>query len=629
MVALSWERFKEEFDNRFFPDSVKQQKAQEFASLTQGSLTVEQYAAKFMALGRFAPHLISTQKMQAQKFQAGLLPRIQSQVACLRIENYQELVNVVAIAEAEQKELAIQNLTDRKRAMPFAASSSAEKRRSFSSPEKGKGIMTGGQKPSFYSPCSKCSKRHPGKCHKGYGVCYRCGKPEHMIRDCPNTMQGSGAGDRKPRPHIPARVYAVTPGRVNLFRFSACALFDSGALQSFVSAAFARICSLQTELLPRRIVVLIPDGNTVSCTCLVKDCPLELEGRTLKANLLVFGQMEFNLILGMDWLFKHYAKIDCQKREVVFEPPTEDRMSYAGTSVKATPPLISALQARKCIDDGASAFLLITVEETTKTIGIQGIPVVEDFPEVFVDELPGLPPDREVEFQIELEPATTPTHKAPYHMAPTELKELKLQLEELLEKGFIRPSSSPWGAPVIDDLLDQLQGAAVFSKIDLRSRYHQLKVKDQDVLKTAFRTSDASKAGLRCVLMQEGKVVAYTSRQLKDHEQNYPTHDLELAAVVCALKIWRHYLYGKKYEVFTDHKNLKYLFEQKNLNMRQRRWLELISDYQCDIKYRPGKANVVADALSRKSRQEASSVPSSEVNSLLCSMRKLLIRDRS
>ncbi|XP_042991198.1 uncharacterized protein LOC122318093 [Carya illinoinensis] len=238
-------------------------------------------------------------------------------------------------------------MTDRKRAMPFTTSGSAEKKRPFSSPEKGKGIMIGGQKPSFYSPCPKCGKLHSGECYRGYGVCYRCGKPGHMIRDCPNTKQGSGTGDRKPRPHIPARVYAVTPGSVNLLRFLACALFDSGASQSFVSAAFARICSLQTELLPRRVVVLIPDGNTVSCTRLVKDCPLELEGRTLKANLLVFGQMEFDLILGMDWLFKHYAKIDCRKREVVFEPPTEDRMSYAGTLVKATPTLISALQRRQ------------------------------------------------------------------------------------------------------------------------------------------------------------------------------------------------------------------------------------------------------------------------------------------
>ncbi|XP_042983242.1 uncharacterized protein LOC122312647 [Carya illinoinensis] len=217
------------------------------------------------------------------------------------------------IAEADQRDLAIQNITDRKKAIPFAASGNAEKKRSFSSQEKGKRIMTGRQKPSFYSPCPKCGKRHLGECHKGYRVCYRCGKPGHMIRDCPNAMQGSGAGDHKPRPHIPTHVYAVTLGSVNLLRFSACALFNSGASQSFVSAAFARICSLQTELLPQWVVVLIPDQNTVSCTRLIKDYLLELEGRTLKANLLVFGQMEFNLILGMDWLFKHYAKIDCRK----------------------------------------------------------------------------------------------------------------------------------------------------------------------------------------------------------------------------------------------------------------------------------------------------------------------------
>ena len=112
--------------------------------------------------------------------------------------------------------------------------------------------------------------------------------------------------------------------------------------------------------------------------------------------------------------------------------------------------------------------------------------------------------------------------------------------------------------------------------------------------------SDASRIGLGCVLMQDGKVVAYASRQLKPHEQNYPTHDLELAAVVFALKIWRHYLYGEKCRIFTDHKNLKYLLTQKDLNLRQRRWLELLKDYDCIIDYHPGKANVVADALSRK-----------------------------
>jgi hypothetical protein len=402
-----------------------------------------------------------------------------------------------------------------------------------------------------------------------------------------------------------------------------------------------------------------------------------------------------------------------------------------------------------------------------------------------------------------------------------ELVELKKQIDELLEKGYIRPSTSPWAAPVlfvekkdgtkrmcidyralnevtiknkyplprIEDLFDQLRGASVFSKIDLRSGYHQLKIRPSDIPKTAFITKyglyeytvmsfgltnalaffmylmnsvfmdylgkfvvvfiddiliysqseeehvehlkmvlqrlrehqlyaklskyefwihevlflghiinqdglavdpkkvadilnwkapkdvrgiksfirmagyyrrfiegfskisrpmiallakkvefkwtqkcqeafeelkekltttpvlvlpdvhkpfsvycDASYTGLGCVLMQEGRVVAYSSRQLKIHERNYPTHDLELATVVHALKTWRHYLYGQKCDIYTDHKSLKYIFTQSELNMRQRRWLELIKDYELEIHYHPGKANVVADALSRKSQ---------------------------
>ncbi|KAJ0879974.1 putative nucleotidyltransferase, Ribonuclease H [Helianthus annuus] len=125
---------------------------------------------------------------------------------------------------------------------------------------------------------------------------------------------------------------------------------------------------------------------------------------------------------------------------------------------------------------------------------------------------------------------------------------------------------------------------------------------------------DASKLGNGCVLMQRQKVIAYASRQLKNHEENYSTHDLELGAIIFALEIWRHYLYGSKFTIFTDHKSLRYVFGQKELNMRQRRWMEILSDYDCNIHYHAGKANVVADVLSRKYHEKPKRVRSLKLN---------------
>ncbi|GKD60702.1 retrotransposon protein, putative, ty3-gypsy subclass [Tanacetum coccineum] len=328
---------------------------------------------------------------------------------------------------------------------------------------------------------------------------------------------------------------------------------------------------------------------------------------------------------------------------------------------------------------------------------MKDVPIVRKFPEVFPEDLPGLPPARQVEFQIDLVPGAAPVARVPYRLAPSEMQELSVQLQELSDKGFTRQSSSPWEASVlIDDLFDQLQGSSVYSKINLRSGYHQLRVRDEDIPKTAFRTRyghyecqvmpfgltntpavfmdlmnwvcrpysdkfvivfiddiliysktkeehdatfgcrrekeetafqtlkqklcsalilelpegsenfivycDASHKGLGTMLMQTKKVIDYASRQLKIHEKNYMTHDLELGAVVFALKIGRHYLYGTKCVVFTDLKSFQDILDQKELNMRQHRWLELLSDYDCELRYHPGKANVVADALSRKNR---------------------------
>ncbi|GKF37255.1 putative reverse transcriptase domain-containing protein, partial [Tanacetum coccineum] len=203
-----------------------------------------------------------------------------------------------------------------------------------------------------------------------------------------------------------------------------------------------------------------------------------------------------------------------------------------------------------------------------------------------------------VEFRIDLIPGAMPVAKSPYRLAPSKMQELSAQKSCKTRKdGALRMCidyrelnkltiKNHYPLSRIDDLFDQLQGA----------------VEDFVVY------CDASNQGLGCVLMQSGKVIAYASRQLKIHEKNYTTHDLELGAVVFACKTWRHYLYGTKSVIYTDHKSLQHIFDQKELNMHQRRWIKLFSDYECEIRYHSGKANLVADALSRKERMKPRSV---------------------
>ncbi|GJU31870.1 putative reverse transcriptase domain-containing protein [Tanacetum coccineum] len=230
--------------------------------------------------------------------------------------------------------------------------------------------------------------------------------------------------------------------------------------------------------------------------------------------------LDFDVILGMDWLASHRATIDCYARTVIFGNVRQPEFVYHGSSPLKSVKLISAMKARTLISHGCQGFLASVMDTSLESPNIENLSVVREFADVFPDELPGLPPAREIEFGIELIPGAEPISKAPYRMAPVELKELKEQLQEMLENGFIRPSVSPWGAPVlfvkkkdgsmrlcidyrelnritirnryplprIDDLFDQLQGAKYFSKIDLRSGYHQLRVREQDISKTAFRT---------------------------------------------------------------------------------------------------------------------------------------------
>nr|GEZ53356.1 putative reverse transcriptase domain-containing protein [Tanacetum cinerariifolium] len=545
-------------------------------------------------------------------------------------------------------------------------------------------------------------------------ICYECERPGHFRKDCPklrNQNRGNHTRNKIERNEVTTKSYAIGKGGTNLdsnvvmgtFLLNNCyasMLFDSRADRSFVSTTFSTLLDVAPSTLDTSYAVELVDGRVSKTNIVLRGCTLGLLGHPFNIDLMPVELGSFDVIIGMDWLAKYHALIICDEKVI--------RISY-GDEV-----LIIRVTSKKA-------------EDKSKEKRLEDVSIVREFPEVFPKDLPGLPPAGQVEFQIDLVPGAAPVARAPYRLAPAEMQELSTQFQELSNRGFIRPSSLPWGAPVL--FVKKKDGSfwicidyrsRVYSKIYMRSGYHRLRVWEEDIPKTAFRTRyghyefqvmpfgltntpavfmglmnrvckpyldrfvivfiddiliysknrkehkghlklilkilkeeelyakfskcefwlsnvqflghvidsegihvDPTKIeaikdwespktpteirqflGLGVVLMQKEKVIAYASRQLKVHEKNYTTHDLELGALVFSLKTWRHYLYGTKYVVFTDHKSLQHILDQKELNMRQRRWLELLSDYDCEIRYHPGKADVVADALNRKERRK-------------------------
>ena len=263
-----------------------------------------------------------------------------------------------------------------------------------------------------------------------------------------------------------------------------------------------------------------PVGESLLVKYVYKSCEIIVVDRKIIANLIVLDMLEFDVILGMDWLAAYHATLDCHLKMVKFDPLGEPSFIVQGDRSLTLYNLILALSARKMLKKGCQGFLAFVKDVEANEGRVENTPIVNEFIDVFLEELPGLPPEREIEFCIDLIPGTQPISIPPYRMAPIELKELKDQLQDLLDKGFIRPSTSPWGAPVlfvkkkdgslrlcidyrqlnkvtvknkyplprIDDLFDQLQGAQCFSKVDLHLRYHQLRIRKENVPKTTFRT---------------------------------------------------------------------------------------------------------------------------------------------
>ena len=835
--AITWGTFKEKFMEEYCGSRERRLMEKEFLVLKKGSLTIHEYARQFMEKLVFVEHLVPTDEKKVAAYVDGLPPKYRG--LCRKSATLTD-----AVRESKCIDDDFRDITDGDKRSgnkrKFSGQFGSFNKKFSGQQNKGKASSS-----SNHKWCQKCRSNHSGDCTKatqkcmrcnqlGHSVndckneirCYNCNQSGHISRACPQKKDEAKKDDNKAK----GRAFQMTVdqakdaddvvnGTFLVNSQLANVLFDSGANRTFVSASFGLKLGKQLSKLASALQVEIADGKLSTIRKSYRNCDIEIEGKSFPIQLLPITLGGFDIVIGMDWLNKFDAHILCKQKIVRLTAPDGDLVFVHGEKNKGNLGIITLVKALKYIRQSKEHFLAYVINTRKEKPAVHEVEVVSEFPDVFPEELPGIPPDREVEFHIDLVPGATPVAKAPYRLAPTEMKELMSQLQELLELGFIRPSSSPWGAPVlfvkkkdgsmrmcidyrelnkrtvknkyplprIDDLFDQLQGASYFSKIDLRSGYHQLKVKDEDVTKTAFRTryghyeflvmpfgltnapaafmdmmnricrpyldhfvivfiddiliyskskeehsehlrvimmllrekqlyakfskcefwlrevqflghvisekgvmvdpskieavmkwvqpksvteiksflglagyyrrfiqdfsriakpmtaltkkgvkfewtetqenafqmlksklceapilalpegtdgfivySDASITGLGCVLMQNDKVIAYASRQLKTHERNYPTHDLELAAVIFALKLWRHYLYGTKCTLYTDHKSLQYMFNQRELNVRQRRWMELLKDYDCEIKYHPGKANVVADALSRK-----------------------------
>ncbi|KAJ9536005.1 hypothetical protein OSB04_un000833 [Centaurea solstitialis] len=287
-------------------------------------------------------------------------------------------------------------------------------------------------------------------------------------------------------------------------------LFDRGADYSYATPELLKLLCVKLEPLDRPYEADTANGP-VWLREFVRGCTIELEGCLVPVVLRPIPMEGLDVVLGMDWLIRNKAKIDCEQQMVrVLLPDGRTAVIY-GVKRNRSTRLISVIKANRCIKKGCVWFMAYVIDSGKNKLEIKDVEVVCDYPEVFAEDLVSLPPDREIEFRIDLVPGAALIAKAPYRLAPSELEEMSAQLQELLDKGFIRPSTSPWGAPVqfvkkkdgtmrmcidyrelnkvtvknkyplprIDDLFDQLQGAKFFSKIDLRK---------EDVPKTAFRT---------------------------------------------------------------------------------------------------------------------------------------------
>ncbi|GJU82518.1 putative reverse transcriptase domain-containing protein, partial [Tanacetum coccineum] len=505
--AMTWADLRKKMSEKYCPRNEMKKLEAELWNLRVKGTDVIGYNQRFQELALLCVRMFPEESDKIERYVGGLPDMIHGNIVASKPKTMQEAVKMATKLMDNKVSTIVERHAENKRKFKNTSRNNQNQQQQNKRQNTGRAYTAGtGEKNPYGGSkplCAKCNYHHDSPCAP---KCHKCNKFGHFAHDWTNPNSN------------------VVTGTFLLNNHYASILFDTGADRSFVSTAFSSQMDITPSTLDHYYDVELADGRIIGLNTILRGCTLNLLNHPFNINLMPVELGSFDAIIGMDWLAKYQAIIVYAQKIVHIPWGNETLIVHSDGSNRgheACLHIISYSKTHKYMLKGCPVFLAhVTtkeVEDKSEKKRLEDVPIVRDFPEVFPEDLPGLPLTRQVEFQIDLILGAAPVARAPYRLAPSEMKELSEQLKELSEKGFIRPSSSPWGAPVlfvkkkdgsfrmcidyqelnkqtvknrypllrIDDKFDQLQGSSVYSKIYLRSGYHQLRVREEDIPKTA------------------------------------------------------------------------------------------------------------------------------------------------